>query len=79
MNLGDSILLYAGQLGAGMFPLPSSRDSLGDYVPDLSHIPRDPQRIIGQKQSDDPQVPVDGGDSAHKTGVTASCGSLADQ
>ena len=66
------------QLGIGLFPLTADPAWIGDHIPDLSKLPRYAQGIIGQAQGD-PAKPLDGGDSAHKTGFAAFCNSAQDQ
>jgi hypothetical protein len=58
-------------------PLPNPY-TLGDFHPVVDHLDRERGTdIVWQKQAD-PAKPFDGGDSAHRTGVLAFCGSELD-
>ncbi len=50
-----------------------------DFVPDVSCIRRDSDGLCMQWQPDSPDRLLDGGDSAHRTGVLAFCNSSKDQ
>lgn len=76
MDLVSEIENQLGRLGLGLFPLPPRPSTLDGFTPDLSLIPRDAEGIINQEQGDGS---LDGGDSAHKTGVAAFCNSKPDQ
>ena len=52
-------------------------NTLGGYLPALQGLSRDGGGIIMQTQGD-PMRPLDGGDSANRTGVLAFCGSNRD-
>jgi hypothetical protein len=71
----DAITTFVNQIGLGLLPLPPEPNSIGSHNPDFSSLGRDAGGIIGQLQDDGS---LDGGDSAHRTGVTAFCNSAQD-
>lgn len=68
---------FVAGLGFGMLPLPPDPDTLDGHIPDFSNLARDDQQIIRQVQ-DDPNNPLDGGDSANREGHAAFCNSALD-
>ena len=59
-------------------PLPDAL-TLNGFVPVLDGIKREPRtNIVMQYQEGNEEKPLDGGDSAHRTGVLAFCGSQID-
>lgn len=75
-TLQNAFDTFVNQLGAGQFPMPPRADILGNHVPDLQGLSRDNLGIIIQLED---HGKLDGGDSAHRTGVTAFCNSDQDQ
>ena len=71
----DTITGFLNMLGDGVEPLPPMSGTLDGHVPDLHGLARDDQGIICQLQDD---KSLDGGDSAHRTGVAAFCNSALD-
>jgi hypothetical protein len=71
----DAITSFVQQFGIGQFPIPPKSDTLDGHIPDMSGLARDAQGIICQRQADGS---LDGGDSAHRTGVAAFCNSTSD-
>lgn len=71
----DAITSFVNRLGTGQFPIPPKPDTLDGHIPDMSALARDGQGIICQRQADGS---LDGGDSAHRTGVAAFCNSAFD-
>jgi hypothetical protein len=57
-------------------PLPPKSDTIGGHIPDLSDLARDDKGIINQLEDGGK---LDGGDSAHRTGVAAFLNSQADK
>jgi hypothetical protein len=65
----DSINTFVGQLGIGLLPLPPKSDTLDGHVPNLEGLlSREDAGIICQLQDN---KSLDGGDSAHRTGIAA--------
>lgn len=78
LDLLKGIEDFCNQIGVGAFPLAPDPGWIGSHAPDLGNLPRDASGIICQAQGD-PNKPLDGGDSAHKTGFAAFCNSAPDQ
>jgi hypothetical protein len=57
-------------------PIPPKSNTIGGHVPDLSGLARDEERIINQLEANGH---LDGGDSAHRTGLAAFLNSQVDQ
>ncbi len=71
----DELEAFVSGLGIGMSPMPPDAGSLGDFTPNLTNVPRDAGNIIVQRRGNG----IDGGDSAHRTGVAAFCNSSIDK
>lgn len=69
--------LFISKILLGMYILPTDPNTLGAHRPKLDGLPRDPEGILMQLQDAEPRL--DGGDSAHKSGIAAFCNSAQDQ
>jgi hypothetical protein len=72
----DIYSAFAAKLGVGRSPLPPRQNTIQNHIPDLQGLSRDSSGIIMQMQDNDT---LNGGDSAHRMGVSAFCNSLNDQ
>lgn len=74
----DAVEKFVEQIEGGLFIVPPMAGSLGNYQPNISGLAhhRDELGIIQQIQDNDKDL--DGGDSAHKTGILAFCNSTYD-
>lgn len=77
-SIEQALVGLAGLLTNAGRPLPSP-GSLNGFVPTLDDLKREAGTgIVMQYQEGNTEKPLDGGDSAHRTGVLAFCGSQLD-
>ncbi|MCF6132219.1 hypothetical protein [Flavobacterium wongokense] len=76
--LETALETFIGFIENGMFIAPPDNTTLNHFTPNIAQLQnqRDQYGIIEQVQADG--VTLDGGDSAHKTGVLAFCNSIPD-
>lgn len=81
MSTVPALEKFVSFVKAGMFLLPPDPNNIAGFVPLINEVRRDALGLVGQLDRDAPidATHLDGGDSAHKTGVLAFCNSRTDQ